>query len=125
MLQAPESIELCDEPDRYLSMDSEHVVDTLVWWYEHRNINPHLHWMALDYLSATSLSVECTFSQGQLLLLYIHNWLLVQSTQALLCLGVWSLMGYVKDKDMKAVTVLAKVGPNKEADLVEASWNVI
>ncbi|KIJ91128.1 hypothetical protein K443DRAFT_38242, partial [Laccaria amethystina LaAM-08-1] len=64
---------------------------------------PHLHWMPLDYLSipATSVDVERTFSQGRLLLSHICNRLCVQSTWALLHLGIWSKMGYVKDKDVK------------------------
>lgn len=42
--------------------------------------------------------------------------------QALLCLGVWSLMGYVKDKDIRLFTVLPEV--DKEEDLVE-DWDAI
>lgn len=33
-------------------------------------------------------------------------------------------MGYVKDKDVKAVTVLPEVGPNEEEDLAE-DWDAI
>ena len=43
--------ELHDELDRYLSTDSEHVVDVLMWWTERKSMYPHLSHMALDYLS--------------------------------------------------------------------------
>ncbi|KIJ99050.1 hypothetical protein K443DRAFT_102918, partial [Laccaria amethystina LaAM-08-1] len=87
---------------------------------------PHLHRMALDYLSipATSVDVECTFSQGRLLLSHIHNQLCVQSTWALLCLGIWSKMGYVKDKDVKAATVLPEVGSDEE-EVLSDDWDSI
>jgi len=86
-----------------------------------------LHWMALDYLSipATSVDVERTFSQGRLLISHIRNQPSVQSTRALLCLGVWSLMGHVKDKDWKAVTVLPEVGSDEELSDLEDDWDAI
>jgi hypothetical protein len=69
-----------------------------------------------QFILAMSVDVERTFSQGRLLLLHIRNWLSVQSTRALLCLGIWSEMGYVKDKDLKAATVLSEVGSDEEED---------
>ena len=36
--------------------------------------------------------------------------------QALLCLGIWSEMGYVRDKDVKAATVLPEVGLDEDND---------
>lgn len=135
-----------DELDRYLSTDPEHVSDALAWWYEHKHVYPRLHRMALDYLSipgmflnpttqntndhgliffsATSVDVERTFSQGRLLLSHVRNRLSVQSTRALLCLGVWSLMGYVKDMDVKAATVLPEVVGSEEDDL-PYDWDAI
>jgi hypothetical protein len=73
---------------------------------------------------ATSVDVERTFSQGRLLLSHVRNRLSVQSTRALLCLGVWSLMGYVKDMDVKAATVLPEVGEDDEYDL-PYDWDAI
>jgi hypothetical protein len=64
------------------------------------------------------------FSQGRILLSHIRNRLSVQSTRALLCLGVWSLMGYVKNEDIKAATVLPEVGLNEVEDLPE-DWDAI
>ncbi|KIJ96458.1 hypothetical protein K443DRAFT_107256, partial [Laccaria amethystina LaAM-08-1] len=83
-----------------------------------------LHWMALDYLSITltSINVECTFSQGRLVLSHVHNCLSIQSTRALMCLGVWSLMGYVHDNDVKAAAVLPEI--DEEDDLL-IDWDMI
>jgi hypothetical protein len=74
--------------------------------------------------SATSVDVERTFSQGRLLLSHIRNRLSVQSTRALLCLGVWSQMGYVKDMDVKAATVLPEVNSDEEDNLPH-DWDTI
>ncbi len=49
-LAAPESTELCDELDHYLSSDPEHVVDAVCWWHDHRVEYPCLSRMAIDYL---------------------------------------------------------------------------
>jgi len=134
-----------DELAKYLSTDCElHVDDGLLWWHKWKHIYPHLSQMALDYLSipgklsflivngvtrlcipfaATSVHVERTFSQGRLLLSHVHSHLSVQSTCALLCVGVWSLLGYVKDNDVKAVAVLPAVD-GKEEELPE-DWDSI
>ena len=99
--------------------------------------------MALDYLSipgrsyisshkftikilllATSVDVERSFSQGQILLSHVHNRLSVQSTRALLCIGVWSVLGYVKNDDVKAATALPEVKPDEVEDLPE-DWDAI
>ena len=64
---------------------------------------------------ATSVEVERTFSQGRLILSHVRSRLSVQSTRALMCLGVWSLLGYVDDADCKAAAVLpAVVGDEEE-----------
>jgi hypothetical protein len=146
-LQAPRPAELRSELDQYLGTDPEHVTDALAWWYEHKNVYPRLHRMALDYLSipgmfsnfttrkyidyrdefilATSVDIERTFSQGRLLLSHIRNRLSVQSTRALLCLGIWSKMDYVKDKDLKAATVLPEVGSDEEDIELSHNWDAI
>ena len=38
----------------------------------------------------------------------------VQSTHALLCVGAWSLLGYIKDEDVKATTVMPEVKGEEE-----------
>ena len=58
------------------------------------------------------------FSQGRLLLSHIRSRLSVQSTRALMCLGVWSKLGFVTDSDVKAaVVVLPEL--NEEDDEIE------
>ena len=45
--------------------------------------------------------------------------------QALLCLRIWSEMGYVRDKDMKAATVLPEVGSDENNDDLGDDWDAI
>lgn len=122
----------------YLRTDVEDVEDVLLWWYEHRSMYPQLSHMAMDYLtipgksiigsvvcsvcllllrSATSVDVERTFSCGRLLLSHVRSHLSAQTTRAILCLGIWSSMGLVKDNDIKAVATLPDVdGDDKVLD---------
>jgi hypothetical protein len=97
--------------------------------------------MALDYLSipgewlhllclplltvatATSTDIERVFSQGRIVLSHIRNCLSAQSTRALPCLTNWSLLGYVKDKDITAITVLPEVEGDEEE--LEEGWDAI
>ncbi|KIM50708.1 hypothetical protein SCLCIDRAFT_58109, partial [Scleroderma citrinum Foug A] len=64
---------------------------------------PCLSCMAFNYLTipATSVDVECLFSKGCILLPHLCNRLSAQSTHALLCLGSWSQLGFVKNEDIK------------------------
>jgi len=145
-LKPPAAAELRDELERYLSTDPEHVTDSISWWCERKMMFPHLHCMALDYLTipgvsripsestctiysisfvATSVDVKRAFSQGRLLLSHVRSRLSVQSTQALMCLGAWSLRGFVKDSDVQAVTILPGVAPNTTEAELEADWDAI
>jgi hypothetical protein len=74
---------------------------------------------------ATSVDVERVFSKGQILLSHLRNRLSVQSTRALMCLGAWSLMGYVRDSDVKAVTMLPDLKEDEEEEPLEENWDVI
>jgi hypothetical protein len=67
--------------------------------------------------------VERVFSQGRIVLSHIRSRLSVQSTRALMCLGVWSLLGYVRDTDLKATAVLPEVIGNEEE--LEDGWDNI
>jgi hypothetical protein len=40
-----------------------------------------------------------------------------------MCVGAWSLMGYVKDTDVKAVAVLPEV--DGDEDELEENWDMI
>ena len=76
------------------------------------------------YLTATSVDVERIFSRGWLLLSHVRSGLSVQSTRALLCLGCWSTLGLVQDKDIEAVTRLADVEGDEEQPL-DDNWDHI
>ena len=69
--------------------------------------------------------MEHVFSQGRLLLSHIRSCLSVQSTRALMCLGVWSILGYVKDSDVKGVVVLPELHAGEEEDELELDWDKI
>lgn len=74
---------------------------------------------------ATSVDVERVFSKGRILLSHLRNRLSVQSTRALMCLGAWSLMGYVRDSDVKAVTMLPELKEDEEEEPLEENWDLI
>ena len=115
MIRPPKATRHCDELEKYLSTKRElNVQDGLMWWYERKHIYPHLSHMAMDYLSipgkyslfvinifthldinliATSVAIKQTFSQGWLVLSHVWSRLPVQSMCALLCFGVWSVLG--------------------------------
>jgi hypothetical protein len=54
---------------------------------------------------------------------HVRNRLSAQSTRALMCLGNWSLLGFVKDRDICAVTVQPEV-EGEEEELPEG-WDAI
>lgn len=141
-LAPPQSIDLVNELDRYLSADVEHVTDTIVWWHERRSSYPCLSRMALDYLTipgtsnlslskiiltllvATSVDVERLFSRGRLLLTHVRSRLSAQSTRALLCLGAWSRLNLVKDEDVTKVATLPDVDGDAD-EVLEDGWDRI
>lgn len=85
------------------------------------NINRYI---ILNFLFlATSVYVERIFSQGRLILSHVRSRLSVQSTRALICLGVWSLMGYVHDNDVKAAALLPEV--DGDEDQLAEDWDKI
>jgi hypothetical protein len=69
--------------------------------------------------------VERTFSKGRILLSHLHNRLSVESTHALICLGVWSLLGYVRDSDVKAETLRPAVEGEETTDELKNGWDSI
>jgi len=71
------------------------------------------------------VDVERVFSQGRLLLSHIRSHLSVQSTRALMCLGVWSLLSYVKDYDVKAVVVLPELQADEEEGELKLGWDKV
>jgi len=96
---------------------------TLQFQVRNKRVHLNLCWLFHNHQIATSTDVEHVFSQGRILLSRIHNWLSSQSTWALVCLGSLSMLGYVKDNDIMAVTVQPEVAGDEE-DL-PAGWDAI
>ncbi|EPT02220.1 hypothetical protein FOMPIDRAFT_35080, partial [Fomitopsis schrenkii] len=67
---------------------------------------PNLSRMAISYLTIppTSVAVERLFSKGRILISHLRNGLSAASIRALLCLNNWSILGFIKDKDVLSVT---------------------
>ena len=42
-----------------------------------------------------------------------------------MCVGAWSLRGYVKDSDLKAVTVLPDLKEGEEEEPLDENWDLI
>jgi len=42
-----------------------------------------------------------------------------------MCLGVWSILGYVKDSDVKAVVALPELCADEEEGELELDWDKI
>ena len=75
--------------------------------------------------AATSVDVERTFSKGRILLSHLRNRLSVESTRALLCLGVWSAMGYVRDSDVRVETLQPIIDEEETLDELKDGWDTI
>ena len=77
--------------------------------------------------SASSIAVERVFSEGRLLISHVCNRLSAQSTRALLCLGYWSKLGYIKLDDLKAAASLLDI--NKDSDALDGwsddNWSIV
>jgi hypothetical protein len=84
-----------------------------------------ISYISFNGLLATSVGVERTFSKGRLLLSHIRNRLSVQSTRALMCLGVWSVLGYVRDRDINGITALEEVVGEERIEELSADWDAI
>lgn len=70
---------------------------------------------------ASTVDVERTFSQGRIVLSHIRNCLSSQSTRALMCVGAWSRLGLVKNKD-----ILDVLGDEvKEEKELPEGWDAI
>lgn len=74
-------------------------------------------------LVATSVDVERVFSMGRIILSHLRSRLSVQSTRALICVGAWSKLGYVRDRDVRAVTMLPEVDGEEEE--LCSDWDTI
>jgi hypothetical protein len=72
---------------------------------------------------ATSVDVERVFSRGRLVLSHVHSRLSAQTTRAILCLGCWSLLGLVKNSDVKAAAALPDVQGMDSDYEMEDGWD--
>ena len=79
----------------------------------------------LFILLATSVDVKCVFSEGRILLSHLWSRLSVQSTWALMCLGEWNCLGYIKHEDIKEVVAQPKVPVNEREDQLAKGWDCI
>ncbi|PPR03283.1 hypothetical protein CVT26_008117 [Gymnopilus dilepis] len=79
--------------------------------------------MAMDYLSipATTVDVEHIFSQSRLVLPHVRNCMSSQTTRASMCISAWSLLGLVKDSDIKAALREEVAGGEEEL----SDWDVV
>jgi hypothetical protein len=75
------------------------------------------------FMPATSVDVERIFSKGRLLLSHVRSRLSAQTTGALLCLGSWSLQGYVKDSEMKTVAMMPEIVGDDSDFEMEEGWD--
>ena len=69
-LNTPAASELHDKLDWYLSTDPEQVNDVFKWWYEQRGAYPHLHYMALDYLTIPGMYLKLCLRTALLIFLF-------------------------------------------------------
>ena len=61
---------------------------------------------AYNFLTVSSVAVEHISTKGCLLLSHVQNQLSAQSTHALLCLGYWGKLGYIKNLNLLGVASL-------------------
>ena len=94
----------------YLSIPSE-VSSFSSWFLIESDITP-----------ATSVDVKHVFSHGCILLSHVHNQLSAQTICALMCVGIWSKFGYVKDEDVLAVSQLPDIDAEKE---LKEDWDAL
>jgi hypothetical protein len=42
-----------------------------------------------------------------------------------MCVGVWSILGYVKDSDVKAVVILPELQADEEEEELKVGWDKV
>lgn len=73
---------------------------------------------------ATSVNIKWLFSWGCPLLSHDWSCLSTQLTCALLCLGTWSLLGFIEDDNVLKISLLPDVVGDKE-EVLEDGWDSI
>lgn len=74
--------------------------------------------------AATSVDVERLFSRGRLLLTHVRTRMSSETTCALLCIGHWSRLKFVRADDLQKVAGLPDLKPGEEGEL-EMGWDSI
>ena len=80
------------------------------------------HYLTTHHL-ASSVAVERVFSRGRLVISHVRNCLSAQSTRALLCLGYWSKLDFVKMDDLKAAASLPDA--QKDEEWSDDDWAIV
>ncbi len=86
--------------------------------------------MAVPMITATSVNMERVFSCTHRLIMWERNQLSAQSIRALMCLGAWSILGYVSNDVLLDITKdgavrVAKEDMDKEDIDFEPGFNTI
>lgn len=68
--------------------------------------------------------MERLFSRGRLLLTHVRTRMSAQTTRALLCIGHWSPLKFIRAEDLQKVAGLQDLKPGEEAEL-EVGWDYI
>lgn len=73
-------------------------------------------------LTATSVSVECSFSRDRILLSHLRNRLRANTVRALMCFGNWCLEGLVDDNELEVIAgqALSMVRNSQDDGLIES-----
>ena len=139
-LSVPAASKLKNELQKYLNSSAlDDIKDAFSWWVANWLTYLHLSWMASDYFSIPGMClvitinsiccicsdncVERIFSKGRLVLSHVCNGLSVQSTQALICLGTWSKISFMKDKDVTEAVRLPDIKGNEDG--LDCDWDNI
>ncbi len=85
----------------------------------------HILGLTLIFYLATSVDVERVFSKGRLLFSHVRNRLSAQTTRALMCVGAWSLLGYVLNDDVLSVTRLPDLEEGEEEETLSKDWDMV
>ena len=96
------------------------IISQFLVWFKSLFSDLILTWMVFE---ATTVDVERVFFRGRQVLPFVRSRLSAQSTCALMCIGSWSLLGLIKDSDIKAALELDLV--NGQEEELAAGWDSI
>ena len=145
---APNADSLDDELKHYLDAPPiQNVLNPVLWWKDRQEIYPNLSRMAIDYLTilgtcsvrprygvyadprlaavATAVDVERIWSKGHLAVSHTRSRLSAQTIRTLLCLGAWSMLGFVKPNDSAKATALKDLEGDQSDYEMEDGWDDI